>query len=111
MHNLDHLHGKKFVVILVEDDDTEDGEWIVLAGVAEWRGGQLLVHRGMDVPEFPIPEETLDRIKPVAPEVRDILEGADYSVMLTVGPIPEGVDPATLLYTGFTWPDNKKADL
>ncbi len=108
MHDLAYLHDKKLAVILVEDDGTEAGDWVVLAGVAKWRGGQLFVHGGMDVPEFPIPEETFDRIKPVAPEARDILEEADYSVMLTVGPIPEGVDPATLLHTGFKWPDKKE---
>jgi hypothetical protein len=105
MHDLAHLHDKKFAIILVEDDGTEDGEWIVLSGVAKWRGGQLFVHRGMDVPEFPIPQESFDRIKPVAREVRQILEEADYSIMLTVGTIPEGVDPASLLHTGFRWPD------
>ena len=40
------------------------------------------MHRGRGVPEFPIPDEMLDRIKPVAPEMRDILGGTSYSVML-----------------------------
>jgi hypothetical protein len=111
MHDLAHLHDKKLAVILVGDDGTEDGEWIVLAGVAKWRGGQLFMHRGMNAPEFLIPEETVERIKPVAPDVRDVLEDADYSVVLTVGPIPEDVDPATLIQTGFRWPDNKERDL
>jgi hypothetical protein len=102
--DLTHIHDKRFAVIFVEDDGTEDGNWTVLVGVAKWRNGHLFVHRGMDVPEFPIPDDTLDRVKPVAPEVRVILEEADYSTMLRVGPLPEDTDPSEITHTGLTLP-------
>lgn len=98
------VHDKRFAVILVEDDGTEDGVWTVLTGVAKWRDGHLFVHRGMDVPEFPVPDDTLDRVKPVLPEVRDILEGADYSTMLLVGPMPDDADPSEFTHTGLRLP-------
>jgi hypothetical protein len=105
MPDLSHLHDKKFAIIMVEDDGSEDGEWVVVWGVAKWRDSHLFVHRDMGTPEFPVPDAALDRIKPVSADVRDILEDAEYSITLSVGPIPDGVDPATLLHTGFRWPD------
>ena len=104
--DLAYLHDRKFAVIMVEDDGTEDGDWVVLAGVAKWRDGALSVHRGMDTPEFPIPDTALDRIRPVAPEDKEILYHADYSVSLSVGPIPTDDDPAAYDHTGFRWPES-----
>jgi len=98
------IHGKKFAVIFVEHDGTEDGKWTVLTGVAKWRDGHLFVHRGMDVPEFPVPDNTLDRVKPVLPEVREMLEEADYCTMLSVGPLPEDTDPSEITHTGLRLP-------
>jgi hypothetical protein len=104
MIDLSHIHERKFAVILVEDDDTEDGKWTVVAGVAKWRDGHLFVHRGTDVPDFPIPDDTLHRVKPVHPEVRQILEGADFSITLSVGPLPAGSDPSQYIHTGLRLP-------
>jgi len=104
MTDLAYIHDKKCAVIFVEDDGTEDGAWTVLTGVAKWRDGHLFVHRGMDVPEFPIPDDTLDRVKPVQPEVRDVLEEADYCTMLSVGPMPEDANPSEFTHTGLRLP-------
>ena len=89
---------------MVDDDGSKDGDWVVMTGIAKWQNGHLSLYRGEDTPEFPIPDDTLDRIKPVASEVREILGDAEYSIMLSVGPIPDDVDPSTLNHTGFTWP-------
>ena len=35
MIDLGHIHDKKFAVIFVEDDKTEDGKWTVLVGLAK----------------------------------------------------------------------------
>ena len=105
MHDLSYLHDKKFALIMVEDDGSEEGDWVVLSGTAKWRDGGLFVHRGMDVPEFPLPESAFHRIKPASADVRHILHDADYCITCLVGPIPPDVDEATLLHTGFRWPD------
>jgi hypothetical protein len=109
MPDLAHLHDKKFAIIMVDDDGTEDGDWVVVSGIAKWRDGHLFAFRGSQTPEFPIPDDTLDRVEAVKPEVREILEGADYSVLLRVGPIPDGTDQSTLIHTGFRWPDKEKS--
>jgi hypothetical protein len=99
-----HIQNRKFAIIMVEDDGSKDGGWVVMTGIAKWQNGHLSLYRGEDIPEFPIPDDTLDRIKLVAPEVKEILEEAEYSIMLSVGPIPDNIDPSTLNHTGFTWP-------
>ena len=105
MRDYSHLHDKKFAVIMIEDDGSDDGDWVVLWGTAKWCDNHLFVRRDMETAEFPIPDDALDRIKPVTADVREILEDAEYCITLSVGPIPDGVDPATLLQTGFKWPD------
>lgn len=104
MIDFTQVHEKKFAVIFVEDDGTEDGKWTILVGVARWREGRLFVFRGLDVPEFPVPDDTLDRVKPVLPEAREILGQADYYTMLFVGPLPEGTNPGEVAHTGLTLP-------
>lgn len=104
MPDLSFVHDRKFAVILIEDDGSEDGAWTVLSGVAKWREGHLFVHRGLDVPEFPIPDHTLDRVKPVPPDLREMLEEASFFTMLSVGPFPEGADPSEFPFAGLRLP-------
>ena len=59
MRDLSHIHDKKLSVIFVEDDGSEHGNWTLLTGIAKWQDPRLVVHRGMDFPEFPIPDATL----------------------------------------------------
>lgn len=106
MPDLAHIHDKKFAVIIVEDNGTENGAWYVLAGVAKWRDGHLFVDRGIDAPEFSIPDDTLDRVKPVQPDVRGVLEEADYYTMLSLGPLPEDADPSEFTHTGLKLPSD-----
>ena len=89
--NLAHIHDKKFAVMLVEDDGSEDGRWTVLSVIARWHGGHLFVNRGTDEPEFPVPVHALDRVKPVPRFIREVLHEAEYFVPLAAGLVPAGV--------------------
>jgi len=88
MINLNALSGKPFAVILVDYTDDPDGEWYVVQGVAIIKEGLLFVDRGVDI-DFPIPEDTYDRIKAVGPDIASIVGDAEFFVTLTVGPIPD----------------------
>lgn len=101
MIDLAFIHNKRFSIIFVEDDGTEEGRWIVVTGIAKWREGHLFVQRSIDFPEFPIPDDTLDRVKPVAPSIREILDNADFCTMLTVGPLPPDINADELINTGW----------
>ena len=108
MPDFTHIHDKRIAVIFVEDDKTEDGKWTVQMGVAKGHAAHLFVYRGHDVPEFPIPDDTLARVKPVPSELRKILEESDYYTRLTVGPLPKDTDPSEILHTGLNLPNDRK---
>lgn len=67
-------------------------------------GRSFVRFSGLDVPEFPVPDDTLDPVKPVLPEAREVLGQADYYTMLFVGPLPEGTDAGEITRTGLTLP-------
>ena len=89
MQDFAHVDGKKFAVVFVEDDDSQ---WL-MSGVAKWRDGHLLVHRGKDVADFLVPDETLDLVRPVDEDLRDVFGGAEYFTLMSIGPLPENADP------------------
>ena len=87
--------------MISQENDEEDG--IVLFGHADYDKNQLIIKRS-DEPPFPIPEHTLDRIKPVTDDLRSILKDADFWITLYVVPKPENASPDEYVSTGFTWP-------
>ena len=104
MNDLAYLAEKKFAVLFCEESEDKDDAWHLLTGVAKWRDGSLYVHRGMDLPEFLVPKETLDRVKPTKPEMRETVNGAEFFTVLKIGPLPEDMDPAELFHTGLRLP-------
>lgn len=100
----DCIHNKK-IAIFMQDTTNADGDWVILVGTAKWRTGHLFVFREMDIPEFPVPDEALEEIEAVSEDIQNILresslELADFYTVVNLVPLPENVDPATLLYTG-----------
>jgi hypothetical protein len=86
MIDIHQLSGKRFAIILVDYSKSDDKpESYVVGGRAKIADGRLFVDRGTDH-DFPVPEDTYERIKPVAPSVASILFDAEYQVTLTIGP-------------------------
>lgn len=84
---------------------TPDGEEdvVVFAGRGHWEDGVLTVRREPEETSFVIRTEWIPRIRPVPPEVKDTLLGADYHFSVTVGDI--GEDRSALdLVRGLKWP-------
>lgn len=104
MTDLAYLNGKNFAVVILEGDDADSVEGAAIFGIAKWRDGQFFVHHSDEFPDFPVPHDALERIRPVSREVRDILADAEYFVVLNLGPLPEGADSGRFLQTGLKWP-------
>jgi len=85
--DLSQLAEKRFAIILVDYSEGKDDSWSVVFGRAKVAGTRLSVDRGTGR-NFPIPDDTHDRIKAVTPDVASILGDAEYFTMLTVGPLP-----------------------
>jgi hypothetical protein len=87
MIELSLLAEKRFAIILVDYTEGRDDSWSVVFGRAKIVGRRLFVDRGTGT-DFPIPDDTHDRIKAVSAEVASILGDAEYFTMLTIGPKP-----------------------
>jgi hypothetical protein len=88
MIDIQQIAGKKFAVILVDYCEKKEGDWYVVAGVAKVKEGRLFVDRGTDT-DFPIPDDTYDRIQEVSSKIASVVGDAEFVTTLTIGPLPD----------------------
>jgi hypothetical protein len=62
MTDIAQFSGKEFAVILVDYCEKKEGDWILVRGVGKVKEGRLFVDRGTET-DFPIPEDTYERIQ------------------------------------------------
>lgn len=104
------VNGKWFAVLMIAETPGGEDEWAFFEGIATWDGKQLLIDRGPGHGRFPVPEDTLGRIKPVDEKFRQVFEHAEYFVGLHVGPLPEDADLSQYVATGMKWPNAEDAE-
>ena len=88
VNDIQQFAGKKFAVILVDHSEKKAGDWYVVGGVAKIKNGRLFVDRGTDA-DFPIPDDTYDRIQAVSPKIAAVVGDAEFVTTLTIGPLPD----------------------
>ena len=93
------LDGKILAIILWGKKDGEE-EVSAHTGTMRKTGASYEFYRGEGRPTFNLEPEWLVRIKVVTDELEGTLLNADFSLSLTVGPIPEDMDISELLFTG-----------
>jgi hypothetical protein len=104
------LNGKWFAVLMIAETPGGEDEWAFFEGIAYWDGRQLVIDRGPGNGSFPVPEDSLGRIKPVDQKLRQVFEHAVYFVPLLVGPLPESADLSQYVATGMRWPMGEDAE-
>ena len=77
---------------------------IIFTGIARWVDGHLFLDRE-DNKFFQLPDNALERIKPVPPSVADILQEAEFYVPIYIAPIPNDENPKDYIQTGLKWPE------
>ncbi|MEM1054667.1 MAG: hypothetical protein AAGI52_04005 [Bacteroidota bacterium] len=92
----ENLDGASLVLLLVDDDE---GTAMVKGTLRVEADGLHLEHRAGS--RFPLPEDTLDRLRPVG-EARMIVGEVDYLLVLSIGPLPD--DATEIQPTGLRWP-------
>ncbi len=102
--NFETLTGKKLAILAVGDDNGET-EAAVFTGIARWAEGHLFLDRDESQKSFQIPDDTLERIKPVPIEVADIFLGAEFFIPMSIGPLPDNSNPDDFTQTGLKWPE------
>jgi hypothetical protein len=100
---LAEVDGKPFALLLCAETEDGENDWAVFPGIARVRDGTLFLERSGNDPDVEIRPEWHHLIRPVKPEVRQILLGADYSLSLSVGNLPDDAGPE-YLSTGLKWP-------
>jgi hypothetical protein len=76
-----------------------------LGGIARWADGHLYLDHGGNPESFQIPDEVLDRVKPVPDDFKDIFFDAEYYIGMSIGPLPDDADPGEYIDTGLKWPE------
>ena len=104
------LHGKWIAVLMVMETRGEKDEWAYFEGIAAWDGNQLMIDRGLGNKPFPVPQNTVGRIKPVDEKLRQLFPHAEYYVPLLVGPLPANADLSQYIATGMRWPKGDDAE-
>ncbi len=108
MFKLSIIDGKSLAVVLYAQEihgKKEGGA--VFFGIARVEGEHLHLERGEKGPTFHIPDDALGRLKKVEGDIKDILEGAEYWVWLSVEDLPAGEDVTKYISTGLKWPTGK----
>jgi hypothetical protein len=95
------LDGKRIALVLT---DTAD-ESVAFTGVGKWDGSVLVMLRRTPDPSVEIREEWYPKIRATPDGSKDVLLGADFFIMLTVGTLPPGSDETQFQKTGLKWPD------
>ena len=98
------LDGKSLAFLLTSTTEAGEDDWAVFGGTARSVDGVLYLDRGQKGPRVLIPREWADRIKPVDAGVKDVLLGADYYLMRSVGSLPPEADLDQYFATGLQWP-------
>ena len=100
---LDLVGRRLALVIWGEDRNGEEEVW-VHAGIVCAMGSALFLERGGDKPMVRLFPEWLAKIQIVGENLRETLLNAEFQISLTVGPVPAGIDPSNLHFTGLTEP-------
>ncbi len=92
MPMIQSLDGKKVSLILGPPGGGSFAGCDVLTGTAHCRAGRLFLDRGRHFLELAIPDDVQLNIQPVAPELRAILYGTEFTILLTPRAIPASGD-------------------
>jgi hypothetical protein len=104
MANIKDLNGKKLAVIAMGNNRKGKEEAAVFSGIGLWNNGHLYLDRGKNKKPFQVPDEVLDRIKPVPDKIRDIVLDAEYYIPMSIGPLPDDANPKDYVKTVLKWP-------
>ncbi len=77
----------KIALLIMDYSESEDGEGYLVDGHGKLKDGKLFLDRGTDT-DFPVPEDTYDRIKPVTQAQAQIVGDAQFLRSLRLAQCP-----------------------
>jgi hypothetical protein len=70
-------------IVAVSDGDKGKNEGAVWTGITRWEGDHLSLDREAGE-VFEVPDDVLDRVKPVPSSVAELLFGADFYITMSI---------------------------
>lgn len=105
--NLHEYEGKPFALLLCGETENGEDDCAIFSGTAYVRNNKLYLERHGDQQDILILTEWYERIQETNESVKDILQGSDYFITLSVGPLPEDADDS-YIPLGLKWPKDDK---
>ena len=99
-----NIDGTTLALLLMGETADSEDDWAVFPGTVRREGDAKYLDRGPNRDRFEIRKEWLSRIRPVGDDLRDIFEGCELYLPLTVGNLTPGRDLDDLELTGLKWP-------
>jgi hypothetical protein len=103
----EELTGKKLALIAWGEDENGKDDVVVFTGIARWENRHIYLDRKGKRKSFQVPDDVLERIKPVPAKIADIVLGAEFFLSMTIGSIPKDANPKDYIKTGLKWPTKK----
>lgn len=97
------LEGKLVALLVVGEDAEGEADARVFVGRCRCPDGAVELDRGAAHPPVKLFEEWLGRMQLVPESVRNILQGADYVIRLSIGSLPDD-DLSGFVQMGLRWP-------
>ena len=103
------VDGHRVVLILIQKDEAGnvlDDQHAMRTGEAHWDGDTLWLDWGEADPPYALDPDWFERIRPLTAGALSDETGAAFSLMLTLGPLPEGGETSgEYRPLGWKWPD------
>ena len=97
---LNGIVGQPIALLLIcEREEGQDEHWVI-HGVVEQNADSYVLRRAESNQPFPLDPAWFERLRPVTDSLRSVFGDAEHFIPLTVGPLPEGADPAEFIVTG-----------
>jgi hypothetical protein len=101
MIDVQTLVGVRLAILIMDYSGGEDGDGYLVEGFGKITDGKLFLDRGTGT-DFPIPDHTYGRIKPVTSEQTEVVGDAQFLLILNAGPKPD--DGVEYIQTGLRLP-------
>jgi hypothetical protein len=101
---MERLAGKRLGVLLIAVDQPDRDDVCAISGIVAKVGGEwsLQLESGQTIP---LPDNTEERLEQATNEdARQIFDGAEYYIAMSVGPLPEDAKPDEYRPIGLRWP-------
>jgi len=108
MMKTDEIIGRSVCLLLMSQDDRGEDDWAVVKGEIIFENGLPFFRNARTPQPFPLPDDTMRRIRTPTDDIREIVLNSDYFIPLPVGPIPKGESPESFMATGLKWPTQEE---